>query len=304
MKKTGLILLMAVMLVWLSGCVPPDSDEQAVKVPITNDVPAPEANPANPVVPEASTTVPDKAPTAPAEGTAHEQADSTTSPTLSWYFIRNDQHQMPGTNAEYKELLAQHQAFYILPNDRQNIYLTFDCGYELGYTSQILDTLAAQNVKAAFFITGQYIKTQPDLVRRMHEEGHLVCNHSFNHPDFSTISQSKLEQEITSLESLYRDLTGQDMDKYLRPPMGNFNANSLQWTKALGYSSVFWSMAWKDWDPQQQPGADYVYQHVIDNIHPGAVILMHAVSESDTQALEKTITTLLSQGYVFSTFDS
>jgi peptidoglycan-N-acetylmuramic acid deacetylase len=174
----------------------------------------------------------------------------------------------------------------------------------LGYTSQILDTLAAQNVKAAFFITGQYIKTQPDLVRRMHEEGHLVCNHSFNHPDFSTISQSKLEQEITSLESLYRDLPGQDMDKYLRPPMGNFNANSLQWTKALGYSSVFWSMAWKDWDPQQQPGADYVYQHVIDNIHPGAVILMHAVSESDTQALEKTITTLLAQGYVFSTFDS
>ncbi len=162
MKKTGLILLMAVMLVWLSGCVPPDSDEQAVKVPITNDVPAPEANPANPVVPEASTTVPDKAPTAPAEGTAHEQADSTTSPTLSWYFIRNDQHQMPGTNAEYKELLAQHQAFYILPNDRQNIYLTFDCGYELGYTSQILDTLAAQNVKAAFFIPDSILK--PSLI--------------------------------------------------------------------------------------------------------------------------------------------
>lgn len=290
MKKSFLILLTVMTLLLMSGCTQPDSNDKTepIKPPTTSEAPAPEEPPA-----------------APAENPDDDRvAPEVKTPTLSWYFVRNDQHQVPQANAEYKNLLEQHQAFYILPNESKKIYLTFDCGYELGYTGQILDTLAGKNVKAAFFITGQYIKTQPDLVKRMHEEGHLVCNHSYHHPDFSTISQSKLQQEITSLEDSYRNLTGLDMDKYLRPPMGNFNANSLKWTKELGYSTVFWSMAWKDWDPQQQPGADHVYQHVMDNIHPGAVILMHAVSQSDTEALDRIISDLQAQGYIFNTFGS
>ncbi|NLV20880.1 MAG: delta-lactam-biosynthetic de-N-acetylase [Syntrophomonadaceae bacterium] len=293
MKRKPIVLLAIMIMLLLGGCMEPNINEN----------PEPNQNQNQPVD---KTPAPEKKPTVPANepNNSSNAPASNTAGTLSWYFVRNNQHQYPDTNPGYKDMLAQNQAIYIIPNESKKIYLTFDCGYELGYTGQILDTLADNNVKAAFFITGQYIKTQPDLVKRMQAEGHLVCNHSFNHPDFSTISQSKLNQEITSLENSYRDLTGLEMDKYLRPPMGNFNSNSLKWTKELGYTSVFWSMAWKDWDPQQQPGADYVYQHVMDNIHPGAVILMHAVSQSDTDALNRIITELQSQGYVFSTFGS
>ncbi len=292
MKRAFLILLTLMILLLLGGCTQPEDKNTAepIKPPTAVETPGPEEPPA---------------PAIPTENLDEESvvpAPVVRTPTLSWYFIRNDHHQVPQTNAQYLELLGQHQAFYSIPNESNKIYLTFDCGYELGYTGQILDTLADKGIKAAFFITGQYIETQPDLVKRMHTEGHLVCNHSYHHPDFSTISQTQLNQEISSLEESYRNLTGLDMDKYLRPPMGNFNASSLKWTKELGYATVFWSMAWKDWDPQQQPGADYVYQHVMDNIHPGAVILMHAVSQSDTQALDRIISDLQAQGYVFSTF--
>ncbi len=226
------------------------------------------------------------------------------SPSRSWYFTRNNQHLAPVSNKDIQSLLNENQAIYLASSENKKIYLSFDCGYELGYTPTILDILQRQQIKAAFFITGQYIKTKPDLVKRMQAEGHLVCNHTWNHPDLATVKQDKLKQEITSLEAAYAELTGVPMDKYIRPPMGNYSADSLKWTKELGYTTVFWSMAWKDWDPQQQPGADYVYQHVLNNIHPGAIILMHAVSASDTEALEKTITDLKAQGYVFSTFSN
>lgn len=186
----------------------------------------------------------------------------------------------------------------MLPNNSHKIYLTFDCGYELGYTSAILDTLKQHDVKAAFFITGQYIKTRPDLVLRMHQEGHLVCNHTWNHPDMSTLSQSQIEQELGQLEEAYRKLTGSSLDPYLRPPMGRYSEYSLAQTSRLGYSTVFWSLAFKDWDPNQQPGAEVSYREVMNNIHPGAVILLHAVSKSNTEALDKILTDLKAQGYV------
>lgn len=287
MKKSILLVFMFILL--LSGCAGKPAKSQPVPAaqnPVQTEIPAPSIS-----APTATDKPVNTAPVA-------------TVKTLSWYFIRNNQHQYPDTNADMKKMLAQSQGLYVIPNDSKKIYLSFDCGYELGYGQRILDTLASKQVKAAFFITGQYIKTQPDLVKRMHADGHLVCNHTYNHPDLTTISQAKLTQEISSLEKSYLDLTGFAMDKYLRPPMGNFNANSLEWTKDLGYTTVFWSMAWKDWDPKQQPGADFVYQHVIDNIHPGAVILMHIVSQSDTEALDKIITELQAEGYVFSTFNN
>jgi peptidoglycan-N-acetylmuramic acid deacetylase len=295
MKRSIFFLLVILLGLLLSGCTDKATNDQTspasqssaqVEVP----VPAPAPTPVTP---------------APATKPGNNPSGSTVNTkTLSWYYIRNNQHQYPAINKDIKELIDQNQAIYLIPNESKRIYLSFDCGYELGYTQRILDTLASKQVKAAFFITGQYIKTQPELVKRMRADGHLVCNHSYNHPDLSTLDQTKLTQEITVLENSYRDLTGFEMDKYLRPPMGNYNANSLKWTKDLGYTTVFWSMAWKDWDPQQQPGADFVYQHVIANIHPGAIILMHAVSQSDTEALDKVITELQAQGYVFSTFNS
>ena len=286
MKKYLLLFLLIFSLLLVTGCQ--DDDKQLTK----------ETSPPNsPPVQTAN------AATNPSVKTG-DSGSKTNIPakTLSWYFIRNKQHLAPAINNDIAEMLIQNQAIYLLPNDNKKIFLTFDCGYELGYTSTILDILQREQIKAAFFITGQYIKSKPELVKRMQAEGHLVCNHTWNHPDLSKIDQDKLNQEITRLDQTYQELTGTSMDKYIRPPMGNYSANSLIWTKELGYTTVFWSMAWVDWDPKQQPGAAFVVQHVLDNIHPGAIILMHAVSSSDTDALEKIITDLQAQGYVFSTF--
>lgn len=229
---------------------------------------------------------------------------STGADTFSWWFTRNQQHQIPATNRDTAQLLAQNNAFYVLPNNDKNIYLTFDCGYELGYTAKILDILDRQHIKAAFFITGHYIQSQPDLVKRMQTSGQLVCNHTWNHPDLTTVSQDKFNQEIMSLDQKFSELTGSPMSPYLRPPMGNYSATSLRWAQELGYATVFWSMALQDWDPNKQPGAESVHKSILDNIHPGAVILMHAVSQSDTEALEQIIIDLQAQGYVFSTFNT
>jgi len=242
--------------------------------------------------------------TPPVSETQAPESAPITAKSLSWWFTRNGQHQIPSVGQGTPQLLAQNNAFYVLPNSSKKIYLTFDCGYELGYTAKILDTLDREQVKAAFFITGQFIKTQPDLVKRMQTSGQLVCNHTWNHPDLATLSQDKFNQEVQSLEQKYAELTGAQIAPYLRPPMGNYSPTSLKWAKEIGYSTVFWSIAFEDWDPNKQPGADYSHKHVLDNIHPGAVILLHAVSKSDTEALEQIITDLKAQGYLFSTFNS
>lgn len=294
MKKFTLIALLLLTVLFIPGCQektasPPNNSNQ-VKTPLANKTTQNAA--VKPVQPQVQPQV------KPTNSTPSQSA------SYSWYLIPNSQHTAPGINNNAAALLAENQAIYMLPNESKRIYLSFDCGYELGYTPTILDILQRKQIKAAFFITGQYINTKPDLVKRMHAEGHLVCNHTLNHPDLAKVDQDKLQQEINSLEQKYQDLTGVPLDKYIRPPMGSYSADSLKWTKEMGYTTVFWSMAWKDWDPKQQPGADFVYKHVMNNIHPGAIILMHAVSASDTEALEKIITDLQAQGYVFSTFNN
>jgi peptidoglycan-N-acetylmuramic acid deacetylase len=231
-----------------------------------------------------------------------EKKENLSEESRDWYFLRNKTHQLTEVNNEIKEILEGNQAFYVLPNEEKRIYLTFDEGYELGYTGEILDTLRDNNVKAAFFITGHYIKSQPELLKRMHSEGHLIANHTWNHPDLSQCNSEDLKEEILSVAEEYEKLTGAEMAPYIRPPMGKYSEKSLDLTRQVGYSTVFWSMAFKDWDPDDQPGAEYSYQHVIDNIHPGAVILLHAVSQSNTEALDRIIKTLKDDGYVFSTF--
>lgn len=291
MKKHLILPLLIIVVLLAAGC----RDTQEAVPDHTNPVKPPSQSKAEPsVVPS---------PSAQPEESKNKNVPTATAKSYSWYFMRNNQHQTPAINQDIQNLLAENQAGYVIPNANNKIYLTFDCGYELGYTPAILDTLQRQQVKAAFFITGHYIESKPELVKRMQAEGHLVCNHTWNHPDLAKVNQDKLQQEISSLENRYQELTGVPMDKYLRPPMGNYSTDSLKWTGDLGYTTIFWSMAWKDWDPQQQPGADFVYQHVLDNIHPGAIILMHAVSSSDTEALEKTISDLKTQGYVFSVFN-
>lgn len=223
--------------------------------------------------------------------------------SLSWYLRPNLNHTIPEGPANAQALLNQYQAFYVVPDAGNKIYLTFDEGYELGYTPQILDILQANDVKATFFITGHYLQSQPDLVKRMVKEGHMVANHTWNHPNLSKVTPEKLREEIMKLETEFSTLTGTNMPRYIRPPEGAYSETSLKLTSELGYKTVFWSLAFHDWDPNNQPGRDYSYQYVLDHIHPGAVILLHAVSESNTEALNDIIVDLQKEGYIFSLFE-
>ncbi|MEN6389851.1 MAG: polysaccharide deacetylase family protein [Syntrophomonas sp.] len=227
---------------------------------------------------------------------------AAASQVLSWYYNPAKNHQAPTIPKEASNLLGDYRGIWLLPNNEKRIYLTFDEGYELGYTEQILNVLKDNQVKAAFFITGQYVKTQPSLVQRMKAEGHLVCSHTQNHKDMSKLSKEEIVSEITLLEKEVLSRTGVTLDKYLRPPMGCYSDLSLAVALEQGYRSVFWSMAYEDWDPAKQPGAEKSYQFVTRNVHPGAVILLHAVSESNTEALDRILKELKQQGYVFSTF--
>lgn len=289
--KRSLFLFLSLLfsLLFLTGCA--NREEVPVSVSVVEPAPAPIIETSEPVNNE-----PDPTPIEPME----QVPPPATSD--SWYFQRNNQHQVPYVDETIKVRLNANNSLYYLESPDNKIYLTFDEGYELGYTGQILDTLKANDVKAIFFITGHYLNSQPDLVIRMKQEGHLVGNHTVNHPDMGIAEARIIESEIKDLEEKYTILTGMPMDKYLRPPMGLYSDASLAATANLGYTTVFWSMAFNDWDPNKQPGAEYSYQHVMDNIHPGAVILLHAVSESNTMALDKIIKDLKAAGYTFSLF--
>lgn len=300
MKKLPVFLIIILLLVLPAGC-----KEEPARAPATG---SDAGNVENRSPQENSPSVDSLKPVEqktekPAAAPAPVATTKPAGESYSWYFRPNSEHQTPAVSDDIQSLLASYNAFYVLPNNANKIYLTFDEGYENGYTGQILDILKANNVQVAFFITGHYLKTQPELVQRMKNEGHLVCNHTMNHPDLSTVSQEKFEQEISSLATDYQRLTGQEIDKYLRPPMGNYSPLSLGYARDMGYQTVFWSMAFKDWDISQQPGAQYSHQHVINNIHPGAVILLHAVSQSNTEALDGIIKDLTAQGYTFALFD-
>jgi len=288
----SLLPLLLVGILFLAGCQA-SSQQEAVNSPPAATEPTPAETPAKPNA-------------VPSEPSPSQPAAPITAPagekSYSWWFTRNSIHQVPTTNKEVNSLLSAYDAFYVLPNDQKKIYLTFDCGYELGYSPRILDVLDRQQVRAAFFITGHYINTQPELVKRMHNSGHLVASHTFNHPDLPTVTQARFNQELTLLEEKYKSVTGSELNRYLRPPNGNYSPSTLRWAQEAQYKTVFWSMALADWDPNKQPGAEFVHQHVLNNIHPGAVILLHVVSQSDTEALEQVIIDLKTQGYRFSTF--
>lgn len=215
----------------------------------------------------------------------------------SFWFWRNTRHTQPllGIKPEYME---KYSLIALGSREEKRIYLTFDEGYEQGYTDHILDTLLEEKVPAVFFVTGLYVLSQPRLIRRMVAEGHVVGNHTVNHPSLPDLDEAALKAELEGLEALLEPLTGKK-SRFLRPPMGHYSEFSLAVSHELGYRNVFWSMAYADWYVDNQPGADYAYEHVVSNIHNGAVILLHAVSESNSEALGRMIRELKAQGYEF-----
>lgn len=223
---------------------------------------------------------------------------------LNWYYqIRNDGLPPEGPK-ESKSFIDKYSTYYLGDTSKKVLYLTFDEGYENGYTSNILDILKKHNVKAAFFVVKPYIKQNPELVKRMVDEGHLVCNHSDTHPSMASITDlSKFQKELNAVEEEFSKTTGKEMPKFFRPPMGKYSETSLKYTKDLGYKSIFWSFAYHDWDPKNQPEKGKAKNTIFKRTHNGGIILLHAVSKTNAEILDEVLTYWEQNGFTIETLD-
>lgn len=223
--------------------------------------------------------------------------------TGSWGLSFQTQGQAPvGTAAS--STLAKYDAAYVGSGEEKVIYLTFDAGYENGCTGQILDTLKAHGVPAAFFLVGNYMEKEPDLVRRMANEGHIVGNHTEHHYDMSRIADEQtFTQELQSVEARYAAITGEQLPKYYRPPQGIYSEENLKMAQKLGYHTVFWSLAYVDWYQEKQPTADEAFEKLLGRIHPGAVVLLHSTSTTNAAILDELLTKWEDMGYQFKSLD-
>lgn len=224
-------------------------------------------------------------------------SDSLSKKKLSWGLKKN-LGKAPDINPGELEILTAYDGVYLGDTDTKSVYLTFDEGYENGYTAKILDVLKKHCVPACFFVTGPYLQNEPELIYRMVEEGHDVGNHTINHPSMPSLSEDELEYELIELDRIFYETTGKTM-KFLRPPMGEHSEKSMQISKKLGYKTVFWSIAYEDWNVDKQPSSEFVFNSVMDNLHNGAIILMHAVSSANAETLESIIVEAKKRGYTF-----
>ena len=214
------------------------------------------------------------------------------------------QEGMPPIGNAGRDQLARLGAAYIGNTEEKVLYLTFDAGYENGCTAQILDVLKANDVPAAFFLVGNYIEKNPDLVKRMVAERHIVGNHTMHHYDMSKLSdKAAFSKELTDLEALYRDAVGAEMPKFYRPPQGIYSEQNLQMAKELGYRTVFWSLAYVDWNNDNQPTAEQAYAKLLPRIHNGAVVLLHSTSRTNAEILDDLLTKWENMGYTFGTLE-
>ena len=223
--------------------------------------------------------------------------------TGSWGLSFRQEGTAPIGNADAAHL-ARYDGAYLGNTQEKVLYLTFDAGYENGSTAKILDTLKAHQVPAAFFLVGNYIEKNADLVRRMAREGHIVANHTMHHPDMSKLSdKAAFSKELTDLEKLYKETTDQDMPRYYRPPQGLYSEENLKMAKELGYKTVFWSLAYVDWNNDAQPTAQEAFRKLLPRTHNGAVVLLHSTSRTNAEILDELLTKWKDMGYRFGTLD-
>ncbi|MDU7967500.1 MAG: delta-lactam-biosynthetic de-N-acetylase [Paeniclostridium sordellii] len=221
----------------------------------------------------------------------------------NWYFNPRNDGKQP-TPIKEASFFNKYDAYYVGDPKEKVIYLTFDAGYESGNTEKLLDTLKKHKVPAAFFVVDHYLKTNPDMVKRMVDEGHLVCNHSKRHPSMASITDfEKFKEEINSVEESYKEITGKDMPKFFRPPMGKFSELSLKYTQDLGYNTIFWSFAYVDWYEDKQPSHEEAKEKIFSRTHPGAIVLLHPNSTTNTEILDEVITHWKKEGYTLKSLD-
>lgn len=225
------------------------------------------------------------------------------STAYGWYVMPRTDGQQPDEQSEFA-FIKDFGGHWIGDPDDKVIYLTFDAGYENGSTAQILDTLKKHDAPAAFFLVSHYITSAPELVERMASEGHLVCNHTMRHKDMATMADFEtFKAEIEGLETVFYELTGQQMPKYFRPPEGRFSETCLKYAQQLGYQTFFWSFAYKDWYNDNQPSEQEAIDTIISRTHPGMVVLLHSTSSTNGKVLDDVITQWKAMGYRLESLD-
>ena len=221
--------------------------------------------------------------------------------TENWGLGFGAEGSKPTGNASTQEM-KQYNAYYMAEGEEKKIYLTFDCGYENGNTEAILDALKKHNVQATFFVVGHYLESAPELVKRMVQEGHTVGNHTYHHPDMSKISDKiTFQKEMNDTAALYREITGKEMPMYYRPPQGKYSTENLKMAQEMGYATFFWSLAYVDWNVDDQPSHEEAFKKLTSRIHPGAVVLLHNTSRTNGEIMEELLCKWEEMGYSFGT---
>ena len=223
--------------------------------------------------------------------------------TGAWGLSFQTEGMPPIGTVDSAHLNRYHAAFMGNPEEPV-LYLTFDAGYENGCTEKILTVLKEHKVPAAFFLVGNYLEQNPDLVRTMVADGHIVGNHTMHHPDMSKISdKAAFQKELEDLEALYQQVTGEEMKKYYRPPQGTYSEENLKMAREMGYKTVFWSLAYVDWNNDSQPTAEYAFSKLLPRTHNGAVVLLHSTSVTNAEILDELLTRWKEMGYSFGTVE-
>lgn len=222
--------------------------------------------------------------------------------TIGWGIKRANNNMQPDVGENNRKILEENNGICLGKDTEKIIYLTFDEGYEAGYTEKILNTLKENNVKATFFITSHYLNTTSDLVERMINEGHIVGNHTVNHKSMPSISNEEIEKEIMKLHQAVMGKFNYEM-KFMRPPKGEFNERTLKKTSELGYKTVMWSFAYFDWDEKKQPSLEESRKMIINNLHCGEIMLLHPNSKTNSEVLDCIIKEAKEQGYEFKLLD-
>ncbi len=234
------------------------------------------------------------------EGGAEEQPLPALSlESEDWGLGFGEAGTQPVGNASAADLEAYH-AYYVGDDTEPVIYLTFDCGYENGNTEAILDALEKHHVPATFFVVGHFLESAPELVKRMAQDGHAVGNHTYHHPDMAAIADAEaFQKELDDVAALYYEITGKELDQYYRPPAGKCNADNLRMAKDMGYATVFWSLAYVDWEQDSQPSHEEAFAKLTGRIHPGAIVLLHNTSQTNGEILDELLTRWEDMGYCF-----
>lgn len=221
---------------------------------------------------------------------------------IGWGIKRNDNHEQPDVGSNNKRVLEENKGICLGNKEKKTIYLTFDEGYEAGYTPQLLNMLKENQVKATFFITAHFVNTQPELVQQMIDEGHIIGNHTVNHKSMPELTEDKIKTEVMDLHQVINEKFNYEM-KYIRPPKGEYSERTLQVTNQLGYTTVMWSFAYEDWNEEKQPDEQSAKKKVLDNLHNGEIMLLHGNSKTNTNILDSVIKEAKNMGFEFKSLD-